>query len=225
MGWSSVVWCKCGVSRQPHGVRRSGVTSLWPREEESTARRVRRTGLMMAGTVGTKNRSRIVRQRPDTTPTGRVRSRPRPSPLYMTDTPRSSGTSTACKRSRDAETTNEPSKLPASSPATVLRAIPARKPSPLRSISPSIHPGTAASPSLPWTPERPWRWPTLRLSPPCSPSPPHERQQRLRPGWPGRAAAWHAHPHDATRPRPVRACPPSRPRPRRQHHSPPPWDS
>ena len=105
--------------------RRHLPVATWPREEESTARRVRRTRLMMAGTVGTKSRSRIVRQRPDTTPDRRVRSRHRPPPRYMTDTPGPSGATTAYKRAREAETTNEPSKLQASSPSTVLCAIPA----------------------------------------------------------------------------------------------------
>ena len=164
-----MVWCKCGASRQPHGVRHMGITSLWPREEAPTARRVRRTGLTMAGMVGTKSSSRIVRQRPDTTPDRRVRSRHRPPPHFMTDSPRPSGATTAYKRAREAETANEPSKHQASSPSTVLCAIPASQPTLPRNISPSIHPGIATPPSLPRAPVRSRRRPKLRSSPPCSP--------------------------------------------------------
>ena len=96
-----------------------GVTSLWPREEAPVVRRVRRTGLMRVSTVGTEDSSRICRQRPDTTPDRRVRSRHRPPPHSMTDSPRPSGATTAFKRPREAETANEPSKHQASSPTTV----------------------------------------------------------------------------------------------------------
>ena len=164
-----MVWCKCGVSRQPHGVRRRGVTSLWPREEESTARRVRRTGLMMAGTVGTKSSSRIVWQRPDTTPVRRVRSRPRSSPRYMTDNPRPSGATAAYKRAREAETANEPSKLQASSPATVQCIMPASQPIILRSTTPRPYPGPVFSPSSPRAPVLLRRQPRLHASRLCPP--------------------------------------------------------